>query len=174
MPHPHPLALGTHLRSSRPVMDEGDFGERYAPAGAVGEIVGIDPDDEHRFRYRIQYLPSGILNIDLAGELDQHGTVLPSRSPEIPSASARELAKAVLDVFYDSQVNEDDEVVDVDQEALSRLERAASNADPHSRPAVSAILSADRTAVPFALLNDLAAAAGVADRLAPSTPGLVP
>ena len=43
MSHAHPLAIGTFIRSKRPVMDEGDFGERFAAAGAVGEIVRIDP-----------------------------------------------------------------------------------------------------------------------------------
>ncbi|BCB22252.1 hypothetical protein [Bosea sp. ANAM02] len=174
MPHAHPLALGTFIRSERPVMDEGDYGERYAAAGAVGEIVRIDPDDEHRFRYSVQFLPSGISTIELASELDQHAVVLPAGSNEIPSPAVRELARAVLEAFYDSQVVDEDQVVIIEPVTARRLEQAGASMSTGIRSAINAVLAARPAGVSFALIDDLAAAAGVADRLTPSSPAPSP
>ena len=174
MPHAHPLALGTFIRSERPVMDEGDYGERYAVAGAVGEIVRIDPDDEHRFRYSVQFLPSGISTIDLASELDQHAVVLPAGSNEIPSPAVRELARAVLEAFYDSSVDEDDQVVILEPVTANRLEQAGTGMPAEIRRAIDTVLAARATGISFSLIDDLAAAAGVADRLTPSSPAPSP
>lgn len=168
MPHAHPLPIGTFIRSERPVMDEGDYGERHAAAGAVGEIVRIDPDAEHRFRYSVQYLPSGISTIDLASELDQHAVILPTGSPEIPSLAARELARAVLDLFYESSIDEEDQVVTITLETANRLETASNGASSEIRRAVGAVLAERASGVAFSLIDDLASAAGVADRLARS------
>lgn len=175
MSHAHPLAIGTFIRSKRPVMDEGDFGERFAAAGAVGEIVRIDPDAEHGFRYSIQFLPSGISTIDLASELDQHAVVLPAGSLGIPSPAARELARAVLDLFYDSVSHDDEEqVITIRAETADRLERASHGVSGNIRSAVDAVLAVRSSEIAFSLVDELAVAVGVADRLSPASPSPAP
>lgn len=174
MSHVHPLAIGTFIRSARPVMDEGDYGERTAPAGAVGEIFRIDPDGEHGFRYSVQFLPSGISTIDLASELDQHAVILPAGSPEIPSPAVRELARAVLEAFYDSSVDEDDQVVIIEPVTANRLEQAGAGMAAEIREAINAVLASRETGISFSLIDELAAAAGVADRLSQAAPAPSP
>lgn len=166
----HPLPTNTWLRSEHPVMDEGDHGERNAPAGALGRIVSIDQRADAAPIYQVVFHPSGIVNFFETREIDSDFDVLPKDSPEIPPLEELHLVDAVLDVYYSGQVDEDTQTVSIDLSLADRLALAAKAASPEVEAAIAEMLAPDGAAIPLAKADALAALVGVGDRFQAEAP----
>lgn len=162
----HPLTRGTWVRSLIPVMDEGDYGERHAPEGAIGVISKVDAekDVEGGFNYHIVFHPSGVWNVFSVAEIEQDCEVLPADSADIPSIEERRLVDATLEVFYSGSVDEGGGTVLIDLELADRLTECGKGASEEVEAAIRDMLTPDGAPIPFSKVDALAELVGVGDR----------
>lgn len=162
----HPLTRGTWVRSLIPLMDEGDYGERHAPEGALGVISKVDGDKdvEGGINYHIVFHPSGVWNVFSDVEIRQDCEVLSADSPEIPSVEERRLVDATLEVFYSGSVNEDAGTVEIELELADRLAGCGKASSDEVEAAINDMLTPDGSPIPFSKVNALATLVGVGDR----------
>ncbi len=163
-------AQNAWIKALIPIMDEGDYGERSAPAGAIGRVDSVDERGTDGPRFHVVFYPSGITNVFEAEEVDRDIEILPPQSPEIPSLGAVQLVDATLDIFYSGQIDEDAATVSIGGDLTRRLEIAQITAPTSIQGPLQAVLSRSASAIPFGDVDSLAEAVGVGDRLVRPAP----
>lgn len=158
------LPEGTYFRATDPQVDEGSFGERNAPAGAVGVIEMIYPEQEAR--YSVMFHPSGICGFWTPQEMLEGAEILPEGHADIPDENTIGFAAAVRDLIYDHELdNSAEQVLAVNPEVVDRLRLHA--VAPEAQAVLAEIFPAgeEASSISFADADRLAALSGAADRL---------
>ena len=164
----HPLPEGTWIRSKVAVSDSGDFNDRYAPAGALGKIVGASTKDGSA--YDVVFWPTFVSNFWDAREIDADAEILPAGHPDIPSDERFDLASAVADIVADGDVDEQARTVTAPASVGDRIRKAAPTfGDPTATrailEAVDGMGDGREVVMDFERFDALAKLVGVGDRL---------
>lgn len=173
---PEALTKGTWIKAHVPVSDSGDFNDRHAPAGAVGQIVDVRLDAADGPSYAVAFYPTFILNNWDHDEILREAKVLPLGHDEIPAPAAFELTSAIADMVADGDVDVDARRVFVTDEVLDRVRanlHAAYDEEGAYRELIEPNVGADGLEMPFEDFDALAKLAGIGDRVAHLEPARV-
>jgi hypothetical protein len=166
------LKEGTAIRARGPQCDGGDFGERHCPAGSVGFIDMVLPDQE--CCYSVVFEPSGVTGFWSPEEIARDADVLPPGHPGIPSDQVIRLSRLARDLVYDFGHDHGSQTITVPRSYVEAL--AAAAAGTPAEDAVRAVFpsmeevfpdGAVEATVTFEDADRISGAAGYSERLLP-------
>ncbi len=158
------LPEGTAFRALSAQVDEGGYGERTAPAGAVGFVMDIFPDQESR--YSVMFQPSGICGFWSPAEMESDAEILPQGHPDIPDEDTVGFAGAVRDLIYDYGMDHaTGRIMDIAPETVAKLKQHAVGEEARALLALHFPVDGVATSLDYATADRLAELSGVADRL---------